>query len=692
MPSTLGRMPRPGPPEPLGLTPADTGGTLRLVSHGASSVELTVSAVDDPRRVAQVVPMERGEHGVWTGSSELLVPGTAYSVRVDGDPSPGDAFDPTRHLLDPYARGLVQVGPAAWRSVVTRPVPDAERAARRAARPVVPRDRQVVYEMHVRGFSKLDERLPEELRGTYAGLGHAESVARLVDLGITTVELLPVHASTSEERLRAQGRINHWGYNTLAYLAPHAPYATRRARDAGADAVADEFRAMVDALHAAGIQVVLDVVYNHTAEEGADGPVTSLRGIDGSRYYRHTPDGTPIDVTGCGNTLDLSRPDAQRLVLDSLEHWSDVMGVDGFRFDLAVTLGRDEHVDFDPGHPLLRAIVEDEALAGLLMIAEPWDVGMGGWRTGGFGSGWSEWNDGYRDRVRDFWLADVAEARRSGRAPQGVGALASCLAGSSDTFAAERGPLASVSFVTAHDGFTLADLTSYDRKHNSGNGESNRDGTDANRSWNHGVEGPTRDAAVLAGRRRTSRNLLGTLLVSAGIPMLTMGDERGRTQRGNNNGYCLDNEATWVHWDEDAWRLDLHATTRHLLRIRRENPALRPVRYASPEAAVPSASVLSWRDAEGRPMTEGAWASADTRTLQWITTSTPETEEPSTVLVVVHGLEGAVDVTLPAQPGVAAWHLLWTSEWERPEPVTEDDAPGDRVAVQGPSLRVYRAR
>ncbi|OUE08740.1 Glycogen debranching enzyme [Clavibacter michiganensis] len=685
-------MPRPGPPEPLGLTPADTGGTLRLVSHGASSVELTVSAVDDPRRVAQVVPMERDEHGVWTGSSELLVPGTAYSVRVDGDPSPGDAFDPTRHLLDPYARGLVQVGPAAWRSVVTRPVPDAERAARRAARPVVPRDRQVVYEMHVRGFSKLDERLPEELRGTYAGLGHAESVARLVDLGITTVELLPVHASTSEERLRAQGRINHWGYNTLAYLAPHAPYATRRARDAGADAVADEFRAMVDALHAAGIQVVLDVVYNHTAEEGADGPVTSLRGIDGSRYYRHTPDGTPIDVTGCGNTLDLSRPDAQRLVLDSLEHWSDVMGVDGFRFDLAVTLGRDEHVDFDPGHPLLRAIVEDEALAGLLMIAEPWDVGMGGWRTGGFGSGWSEWNDGYRDRVRDFWLADVAEARRSGRAPQGVGALASCLAGSSDTFAAERGPLASVSFVTAHDGFTLADLTSYDRKHNSGNGESNRDGTDANRSWNHGVEGPTRDAAVLAARRRTSRNLLGTLLVSAGIPMLTMGDERGRTQRGNNNGYCLDNEATWVHWDEDAWRLDLHATTRHLLRIRRENPALRPVRYASPEAAVPSASVLSWRDAEGRPMTEGAWASADTRTLQWITTSTPETEEPSTVLVVVHGLEGGVDVTLPAQPGVAAWHLLWTSEWERPEPVTEDDAPGDRVAVQGPSLRVYRAR
>ena len=685
-------MPRPGPPEPLGLTPADTGGTLRLVSHGASSVELTVSAVDDPRRVAQVVPMERGEHGVWTGSSELLVPGTAYSVRVDGDPAPGDAFDPTRHLLDPYARGLVQVGPAAWRSVVTRPVPDAERAARRAARPVVPRDRQVVYEMHVRGFSKLDERLPEELRGTYAGLGHAESVARLVDLGITTVELLPVHASTSEERLRAQGRINHWGYNTLAYLAPHAPYATRRARDAGADAVADEFRAMVDALHAAGIQVVLDVVYNHTAEEGADGPVTSLRGIDGSRYYRHTPDGTPIDVTGCGNTLDLSRPDAQRLVLDSLEHWSDVMGVDGFRFDLAVTLGRDEHVDFDPGHPLMRAIVEDDALAGLLMIAEPWDVGMGGWRTGGFGSGWSEWNDGYRDRVRDFWLTDVAEARRSGRAPQGVGALASCLAGSSDTFAAERGPLASVSFVTAHDGFTLADLTSYDRKHNSGNGESNRDGTDANRSWNHGVEGPTRDAAVLTARRRTSRNLLGTLLVSAGIPMLTMGDERGRTQRGNNNGYCLDNEATWVHWDEDAWRLDLHATTRHLLRIRRENPALRPVRYASPEAAVPSASVLSWRDAEGRPMTEGAWASADTRTLQWITTSTPETEEPSTVLVVVHGLEGAVDVTLPTQPGVAAWHLLWTSEWERPEPVTEDDAPGDRVAVQGPSLRVYRAR
>jgi len=685
-------MPRPGPPEPLGLTPADTGGTLRLVSHGASSVELTVSAVDDPRRVAQVVPMERGEHGVWTGSSELLVPGTAYSVRVDGDPAPGDAFDPTRHLLDPYARGLVQVGPAAWRSVVTRPVPDAERAARRAGRPVVPRDRQVVYEMHVRGFSKLDERLPEELRGTYAGLGHAESVARLVDLGITTVELLPVHASTSEERLRAQGRINHWGYNTLAYLAPHAPYATRRARDAGADAVADEFRAMVDALHAAGIQVVLDVVYNHTAEEGADGPVTSLRGIDGSRYYRHTPDGTPIDVTGCGNTLDLSRPDAQRLVLDSLEHWSDVMGVDGFRFDLAVTLGRDEHVDFDPGHPLVRAIVEDEALAGLLMIAEPWDVGMGGWRTGGFGSGWSEWNDGYRDRVRDFWLTDVAEARRSGRAPQGVGALASCLAGSSDTFAAERGPLASVSFVTAHDGFTLADLTSYDRKHNSGNGESNRDGTDANRSWNHGVEGPTRDAAVLTARRRTSRNLLGTLLVSAGIPMLTMGDERGRTQRGNNNGYCLDNEATWVHWDEDAWRLDLHATTRHLLRIRRENPALRPVRYASPEAAVPSASVLSWRDAEGRPMTEGAWASADTRTLQWITTSTPETEEPSTVLVVVHGLEGAVDVTLPTQPGVAAWHLLWTSEWERPEPVTEDDAPGDRVAVQGPSLRVYRAR
>ncbi|MCJ1710845.1 alpha-amylase family glycosyl hydrolase [Clavibacter michiganensis subsp. phaseoli] len=684
-------MPRPGPPVPLGLTLHDQGGTLRMVSHGASAVELTVSDVDDPRRVVEVVAMERGDAGVWTGSSARLVPGTAYSVRVDGDPAPGDSFDATRHLLDPYARGLVQVGPAAWRSVVTSEVPAEERAARRAARPVVPRDRQVVYELHVRGFTKTDERLPEELRGTYAGLGHATTVERLVDLGITTVELLPVHASTSEERLRAQGRINHWGYNTLAYLAPHAPYATRRARDAGADGVAAEFRAMVDALHAAGIQVVLDVVYNHTAEEGADGPITSLRGIDGSRYYRHTPDGTPIDVTGCGNTVDLSRPDAQRLVLDSLEHWSDVMGVDGFRFDLAVTLGRDERVDFDPAHPLLRAIVEDEALDGLLMIAEPWDVGMGGWRTGGFGSGWSEWNDGYRDRVRDFWLADVAEARRSGRAPNGVGALASCLAGSSGTFAADRGPLASVSFVTAHDGFTLADLTSYDRKHNSGNGESNRDGTDANRSWNHGVEGPTRDAAILAARRRTSRNLLGTLLVSAGIPMITMGDERGRTQRGNNNGYCLDNAATWMRWDEDAWRMDLEATTRHLLRIRRENPALRPVRYAEPDARVPSASVLAWRDADGAPMTEAAWESPGTRTLQWITTSTPETEEPSCVLVVVHGQESRASVTLPEQDCVTAWRLLWSSEWERPEVVTASDAPGDRVEVDGPALRIYRA-
>ena len=670
---------------PLGVTSTAAGGDLRVWSANATAMELCLYDERDANWLVSAVPMVRGDGDVWSAHSPALVPGARYSVRASGPTGPTHRFEPTLDLIDPYARGLARTAKGEWRSYVQDDAFDWEGVAK----PAVPLDHVVLYEAHVKGLTKLNPDLPEELRGTYAGLGHPATIAYLKILGVTSVELLPIHQSVSEQRLIKQGLANYWGYNTLNFFTPHAEYATREAQTGGTGAVLREVKTMVKNLHAAGLEVLLDVVYNHTAEEGPTGPTTSLRGIDNESYYRQNSKGEYIDVTGCGNTVDFAIPAAQQLVLDSLKYWANEVQIDGFRFDLAVTLGRDERVTFDPQHPLLEAIVADPALADVKMIAEPWDVGMGGWQVGEFPAGWSEWNDGYRDRMRDFWLTDIGAARANGIAPNGIGSLARRLAGSAHVFAQNRGPLASVNFITAHDGFTMADLTSYYTKHNVGNGENNRDGTGDNHSFNHGVEGPTDDAAILAARRRAIRNLLGTLVLSAGVPMITAGDEFGRTQRGNNNAYCHDSELTWVPWQREAWQHELLEVSKTLTRLRRENPALRPVRFGRFGETVPSATQMDWYNKEGLSMSEDDWDSPAERTLQYLAASTPEVEDFNRILLIVHGLEDAITVTLPEHEGVSGYELLWDSAGG--EPSSFEHAPGSELSVAGTSMQLFRA-
>ncbi|HEX4399896.1 MAG TPA: glycogen debranching protein GlgX [Galbitalea sp.] len=681
-------MPPTDPLRNLGVHQTTRGGELRVWSRNATGMDLVVFDSKDPSWVTAVRPLARGEGDVWSVTTSKLQAGARYAIRASGPKGKTHDFDPTRNLIDPYARGLARSSTGEWRSYVQDDAFDWGDSVK----PRIGKDHTVLYEAHVRGLTRANPSVPEELRGTYAALAHESTIAYLKDLGITTVELLPVHQSVTEQRLVKQGLANYWGYNTLNFFTPHAGYASREAQFGGTGAVLREFKGMVKLLHEAGLEVVLDVVYNHTSEEGPAGPTTSLRGLDNASYYRQMDDGDYIDVTGCGNTVDFSLPAAQRFVLDSLRYWYNDVQVDGFRFDLAATLGRDADADFDPKHPLLHAIVHDPALKGAKMIAEPWDVGMGGWQVGQFPDRWQEWNDGFRDRARDFWLTDIAAARHRGVADQGIGGFARRLAGSAHVFSAARGPMASVNFITSHDGFTMADLTAYNQKHNLGNGENNRDGTDHNHSFNHGVEGPTRDEAVLASRCKAMRNLLGTLLLSAGIPMLTAGDEFGRSQRGNNNAYCQDSELTWLGWgDREEWQDDLLAVTKTLLRLRRENPALRPVRYGRFGETVPSASQMDWYNTEGLSMSDADWNSPTARTLQYLAASTPEFEEFNRILLIVHGLEQDVAVTLPEHHGVSRYALLWDSARDDLTGAALEHAPDESVIIQGASMKLFRA-
>ncbi|MDQ1513323.1 MAG: glycogen debranching enzyme [Microbacteriaceae bacterium] len=669
----------------LGVRLTPEGGELRVFSASATRLNLCLLDERDPSWVERTVRMRRGPDGVWSARSALLRPGRRYSLRADGPGGPRHAFDREAHLLDPYARGLVRVDQEMWRGVVVSDEFDWGGVRK----PGTPLDRTILYEAHVRGLTKQLRSVPSALRGTYAGLAHESTIAYLKDLGVTAVELLPVQAFASERRLVAQGLANYWGYNTVGYFTPHGQYASLQAQAQGPQAVLDEFKGMVRLLHEAGLEVILDVVYNHTAEEGRSGPSLSFRGLDNSTYYRQDDGGLYFDTTGCGNTLDHSQDAVQRLVLDSVRYWANEMQIDGFRFDLAVTLGRDGGAAFRPDSPLLTALRDDPALAGVKLIAEPWDVGLGGWQTGGFPPGWSEWNDRYRDSVRDFWLTDTVIMRHGGWPRTGIGTVANEFAGSSSRFSRERGPLASVNFVTAHDGFTLADLTAYNGKHNVGNGESNRDGTDNNRSYNFGVEGPTRNEAVLADRRRAMRNMLGTLLLSAGVPMLLAGDEAGRTQRGNNNAYCHDAPVTWVNWNLADWQRDLREVTKRLIRLRQENAALRPKHFGRVKGAAVGTSEMHWFDADGGPVDQAAWTASENRTLQYLARAVTSGRGHNTTLLVVHGNETATSVTLPPQQGVRSYTLLWNSSDDADEGWV--GAPGDEVTIDGPTMLLYRA-
>jgi len=726
---------RPSRPHPLGVHLVPGGASAAVYAPHAEAVDVVLldGPADGPLEEHRVRLPHR-THGVHHGHLPGVTAGQRYGLRVDGpwDPAGGHRHNPAKLLLDPYARGLAREvrpdatlfahevddrwapvdGPASEGGARRRSDLDsaaaaavgevlARRTADQDARPRTPWDRTVVYEAHVRGLTAAHPDVPPELRGTYAALGHPAVVGHLVDLGVTALELLPVHAVADEMSLVRRGRRNAWGYSTLGYLAPAPRYASAAARAGGAAAVEAELAGAVDALHAAGLEVLLDVVYNHTAEGGVEGPSLSFRGLGAAAYYRLDAAGLDVDVSGCGGTLDASSARVVALALDSMRHWATTYGVDGFRLDLAPALARGRDLGFDAEHPFLVAARADPVLADVKLVAEPWDVGPFGWRTGQFPPPFAEWNDRFRDDVRTFWLADAARGRR-GEPGGGVRHLATRLAGSADLFAhgaatdsSRRGPLASVNFLAAHDGFTIADATAYEHKHNEANGEDNRDGHGDNRSDAHGVEGPTDDEAVLAARRRSVRNLLGSLLLSAGVPMLLAGDEMLRTQGGNNNAYSLDDASVWVDWEAlraGGPRADLLATTRHLLALRREHPALRRSTFAAGAPVHDDGTTdLAWFAPDGRRMTEDDWHDGHRRTLQMLLHGAPA--GGSSLLLVLHAGPVEQTVVLPGRPWASTWDLLWDSEAERPdrvEPTTVHDGGG---LVVGPtSLLLLAAR
>jgi glycogen operon protein len=604
----------PGRPYPLGATWDGKGVNFALFSAHAERVDLSVFDGRGRREIARYTLPEYTDE-VWHGYLPDLRPGALYGYRVYGpyDPAYGHRFNHHKLLLDPYAKalfGAIRWSDAHYGYRIGTPRADLTFDRRDNASgmpkcvvldtaftwgddraPHVPWMKTVIYELHVRGYTKLHPDVPPANRGTFVGLSSPRVIEHLVDLGVTTVELLPVHAAIDERYLVEKRLRNYWGYNSIGYFAPDARFL---------NAHPDEFKTMVKNLHHAGIEVVLDVVYNHTAEGNQLGPTLSFRGIDNASYYRLAADKRYYDdSTGCGNTLDLRHPRVLQLVMDSLRYWVQEMHVDGFRFDLATSLAR-ENNGYEYHAGFFKALQQDPVLSRVKLIAEPWDLGLGGYQVGGFPPGWSEWNGRYRDTVRRFWQGT------SGLLPD----LASRLAGSSDMFDRHgRRPHASVNFVTVHDGFTLTDLVSYNGKHNDANLEDNRDGSDDNASWNCGAEGPTNDAAVLALRERQKRNLLATLFLSIGIPILLAGDEFGRTQLGNNNAYCQDNEISWVDWNgRTAADRAFTEFVKLILRVRAEHPAFqRDVFFTGRPLADGERKDIAWLTPGGGEMTETDW-------------------------------------------------------------------------------------
>jgi glycogen debranching enzyme GlgX len=552
----------------------------------------------------------------------------------------------------------------------------------------------VIYEMHVKGMTKLHDRVPEEMRGTYAGLATPAVLDYLNDLGVTAVQLLPIHQFESEPPLAERGLVNYWGYNSIGYFAPHNDYSS--SGDRGQQVT--EFKQMVKAFHEAGIEVLLDVVYNHTAEAGPLGPTLSFRGLDDAIYHRVAPDTEDLphaisyddtywDVTGCGNTVDASNPFALRLILDSLRYWVTEMHVDGFRFDLMSALTRTGYTVDMTSH-LVTAIGQDPVLRHVKLIAEPWDASMDGYRVGEFPPPWVEWNDQYRDTMRDFWRG----------ASDGIRTVATRLAGSSDLYADDgRSPYASVNFVTAHDGFTLRDLVSYEQKHNEDNGEDNRDGTDNNRSWNCGVEGETDDEKIIALRHRQAANLMASLCLGNGVPMIVAGDERGRTQRGNNNPFCQDNEISWIDWrPDDAW-LDVYELTRTALALRKQHPALRQRHWFEGRPTMRGrAKDLAWLHPSGREMTGDDWHDDALGVIGMFVSGDPlrspgprgEQQRDKSFMIWLNSEAAAVDVDLPENAWVQAGEVVLTTDPELPlgTPVNA----GETVAIGARSVVVLR--
>jgi len=606
----------PGRPYPLGATPDLEGTNFSIFSEHAEAIELCLfDASGTETRVRLPEVTAHRFHGYVRGVGV----GQRYGFRVHGpfEPATGHRFNPNKLLLDPYAKAID--GGITWNEAVygyrfDAPDKDLGRNDADSApfmpksvvvaddfdwgddiRPGTPLHETMIYEVHVKGFTKQHPGIPEPLRGTYAGLATPEAIEHLVLLGVTAVELLPIHQFVDDHVLQEKGLHNYWGYNSIGYFAPHHAYSS-----SGTDGQqVTEFKQMVKALHEAGIEVILDVVYNHTAEGNHLGPTLSFRGIDNVSYYR-TVEGEPryyMDYTGTGNSLNMRHPNVLQLIMDSLRYWVTEMHVDGFRFDLASTLARELH-DVDRLSAFFDLVQQDPIVSEVKLIAEPWDVGEGGYQVGNFPPLWSEWNGKYRDCMRDYWRGQEA----------GLGEFAYRLTGSSDLYGDDRRPSASINFITAHDGFTLNDLVSYNDKHNDANGEDNLDGESHNRSWNHGVEGPTDDPAVCALRERQRRNLIATLFMSQGVPMLLGGDEMGRTQRGNNNAYCQDNEISWFDWTTTKDHIELLGFTRRLMDFRRAHPVLRRRRWFQGRPIRGSDEKdIAWLNPDGSEMSDDDW-------------------------------------------------------------------------------------
>jgi isoamylase len=690
----------PGSSYPLGATWDGWGTNFAVFSEVAERVELCLF---DESGAEERVPLTEVDGFVWHGYLPTISPGQQYGYRVHGpyDPLRGNRCAPAKLLLDPYGKALdgaviwdealfdykwadprkrntTDSSPFMPKNVVINPFFDwgNDRSPR------IPYHETVIYEAHVRGLTLRHPEVPLHQRGTYAGMAHPAVIEHLKLLGVTAVELLPVHQFVAEQGLTQRGLTNYWGYNTIGFLAPHNRYcsAGQRGEQVG------EFKAMVKALHAADIEVILDVVYNHTAEGNDRGPTLSLRGIDNAAYYR-LDDREPsryIDYTGCGNSLNVRHPHSLQLIMDSLRYWVLDMHVDGFRFDLASALARELH-DVDRLSTFFDLVQQDPVVSQVKLIAEPWDVGEGGYQVGNFPPLWTEWNGKYRDTVRDFWRGE----------PSTLAEFASRLTGSSDLYETSgRRPVASINFVTCHDGFPLADLVSYNGKHNEGNGEENRDGTDDNRSWNCGVEGPAEDPAIVELRARQQRNFLTTLFLSQGVPMLASGDEIGRTQGGNNNAYCQDNEVSWVDWSRAAGERDLLEFTQRLAELRSKHPVFRRRRFFRGSADI------EWLTPAGEEMADEDWHASYAKSVAVFLNGAAITEpdprgDPVTdqkFLMLFNAGADPITFTLPESKLGGDWEIVVDTTTATGAPQDADPMTNSKVEVAGRAVTVLLSR
>jgi isoamylase len=704
----------PGTPYPLGATWDGAGTNFALFSEVAEQVELCLFDGDDANGDSREtrIAITEVDGLVWHCYLPGVEPGQRYGYRVHGpyQPERGHRCNPAKLLLDPYGKALE--GQVTWHQAVysyqhgNPSVLNTDDSAAYMPRNVVinpyfdwgddrpprtPYHETLIYEAHVRGLTMLHPDVPAEQRGSYAALAHPAVIDHLTRLGVTAVELMPVHQSVPEPALVRRGLTNYWGYNTIAFLAPDNRYSSS-GTPYGHVA---EFKTAVKALHAAGIEVILDVVYNHTAEGGGLGPTLSFRGIDNAAYYQ-LASGDPqsyLDYTGCGNSLNVRNPHPLQLIMDSLRYWILDMHVDGFRFDLAAALARELH-DVDRLSAFFDLVQQDPAVSQVKLIAEPWDVGQGGYQVGHFPPLWTEWNGKYRDTVRDLWRG------RAATLPE----FASRLTGSSDLYeTSARRPVASVNFITCHDGFTMRDLVSYDRKHNEANGDYNRDGTDDDRAWNCGAEGPTDDPAVNELRARQVRNFLVTLFCSQGVPMLLAGDEMSRTQRGNNNAYCQDNEVSWIDWEAAGKQQDLIDFTCMLSELRRAHPVFRRRRFFSGQAAADGLQDIVWLTPAGRTMTDNDWQTGYARSLTVFLNGDAITEpglrgEPvrdDSFLLLFNANREPVAFTVPGVRFGPGWEVLISTATAVGAPApgptgTVIVRPGWRIELAGRSIMVLR--